>query len=191
TALFLTEFPRMDSLHLAWSAPLLLVLGAVTLDRLRQPLLALVPLAVSIVLVAPTWTDRLSYLGEPRAPFAGVQVPIATADDLAGALSEIQQRTRPREPIFVYPTSPLLYVLADRPNPTRFDHLNPGAADPRQLQQVIDDLAAAHVNVVVISDFWEAAWGSPGANVVLEDWLNAHFQEVARHGAYRVLIGRL
>ena len=34
-ALFGTQYPRMDTLHLAWSAPLLLVVGAVALDRVR------------------------------------------------------------------------------------------------------------------------------------------------------------
>jgi hypothetical protein len=186
-ALFATQFPRMDTLHLAWSTPLLLVLGAVALSRLVWPV-ALVGLTLSLALLAPIWIGRLESLSEPLAPVAGVRAPLQTAADLHDLVADIQQRTAPSEPIFVYPTSPLVYVLADRPNPTRFDHLNPGAASPAQLQSLIADLQRSQTRLVVISDFWEAAWGPPGENAMLEDWLNTHYAEVAQHGAYRVLV---
>jgi hypothetical protein len=196
SALFLTQYPRMDALHLAWSAPLLLVSGAVTLDRLR-PMLAGLVLLGAFALTAPTITSRLAAIEQPGVPIqdvryaAGIEVPEPTRTDLEGIVAEIQARTRQNEPIFVYPTSPLLYVLTDRPNPTRFDHLNPGAADAPQIEQVIGDLEASSVRLVVVSDFWEAAWGAPGANAVLEAWLASHFTEVARYGAYRVLLSGL
>jgi hypothetical protein len=185
-ALFLTEVPRMDTLHLVWATPILLVLGAVALERVPRALALAVGLAV-VALVWPTLSARATYLSEPRARVSDVAAPVATATDIQGTLDDIQQRTRPGEPIFVYPTSPLLYVLADRPNPSRFDHLNPGAANAQQIQGVIDDLQRANVRLVVVSDFWDAAWGPPGANAVLEDWINAHFTQVGKHGAYRVL----
>jgi hypothetical protein len=186
-ALLLTEFPRMDSLHLIWSAPLLLVLGAVALERVPRAV-ALAGLAATAVLLWPTFSSRLAYLSLPRAAVDGVWAPAQTAGDLQATVAEIRQRTNPGEPIFVYPTSPLLYVLADRPNPTRLDHLNPGAAGPSQIEQVIADLQRAGVRLVVISDFWRDAWGDPGANAELEAWLDAHYTEVARHGPYRVLL---
>ncbi len=188
TALFLTQYPRMDTLHLVWSAPLLLVVGAIALDRAR-PAFAALAVVATVALLAPTGLDRLAYVRQPLAKVADVVAPLPTANDLRGVVDEIQQRTRPGEPIFVYPTSPLLYVLADRPNPTRFDHLNPGAADARQINQVIADLTDAHVRLVVISDFWVSVWGPPGPNATIDDWLAAHFTEIARHGAYRVLAG--
>jgi hypothetical protein len=190
SALFLTQYPRMDTPHLAWSAPLLLVLSAVALDRTPALPAALV-CGATLWLLAPTWTSRVAYLAEPRAPVAGVEAPLATAADLRGVVAEIQQHSGPGEPIFVYPTSPLLYVLADRPNPTRFDHLNPGSADPRQIDQVIADLQRSNVKLIVISDFWQQVWGATGPNAVLEDWLNGHYAEIARHGSYRVLVAGL
>jgi hypothetical protein len=188
TALFLTELPRMDTSHLVWSAPLLLVVGAIALDRLPLKAAA-VGVTATVLLLAPNWTSRLAYLAEPRSPIAGVEAPRATVDDVQGAVAEIQQRTSPGEPIFVYPTSPLLYVLADRPNPTRFDHLNPGAADTQQLVQVVADVRS-NVRVVVISDFWQHAW-EPHGNEALEQILNSEFTQVARHGPYRVLVADL
>jgi hypothetical protein len=189
-ALLLTEFPRMDTLHLIWATPLLLVVGAVALERVPRAV-AVASLAATSLLLWPTLASRLSYVSLPRSPIDGIWAPTQTASDVQPTLEDIRQRTRPGEPIFVYPSSPLLYVLADRPNATRFDHLNPGSASPRQIQQVIADLERADVHVVVISDFWQTAWGAPGDNAVLEDWINAHFSEVARHGAYRVLVADL
>jgi 4-amino-4-deoxy-L-arabinose transferase-like glycosyltransferase len=199
TAIFCTQYPRMDTLHLAWSAPVLLVVGAVVMDRVRPAVAGLIALGL-IGLSWPVLSSRLDVLTDPspRVPIsaevryaAGLEVPQATATDLQGVVADIQGRTRPGEPIFVYPTSPLLYVLAERPNPTPFDHLNPGAATPAQIQGVIADIEAANVGLVVVSDFWQAVWGPPGANAPLETWLSSHFVEVARDGAYRVLASGL
>jgi hypothetical protein len=191
-ALFVTEFPRMDTLHLVWSAPLLLAVGAIALDRLPRTT-RLLALACTALLLAPTWTSRATYLLQPRAAVAGVEAPVATASALQGVLAEIQDRTAPGEPIFVYPTSPLLYVLSDRPNPTRFDHLNPGAAGAPQIDGVLADLQRSQVRLVVISDFWERAWGLPGtgANAALEDWLATRYTQVGQDGTYRLLASDL
>jgi hypothetical protein len=186
TALFLTEFPRMDTLHLAWSTPLLLVVGAIAFERAPRPIAVLAAVAVA-ALLWPGLASRLAYVAEPRARLADVTAPSDTVFEIQAVLDDVHQRTRPGQPLFAYPTSPLLYVLADRPNPTRFDHLNPGAADPAQINQVIADLERAYVPVLVISDFWEAGWGPPGGNAPLESYLASHYTEVARHGPYRVL----
>jgi hypothetical protein len=186
-ALFLTEFPRMDTLHLQWSAPLLLVIGAIALERIPRAA-ALACLGATALLLWPNFSSRLAYLSLPRAPIAGVEAPVQTAMDIQATVADIRARTQPGEPVFVYPTSPLLYVLADRPNPTRFDHLNPGAADASQIQTVIADLQRSNTRVVVISDFWQSVWGPPGANAPLEAFLATQYTEVGRHGPYRVLI---
>lgn len=185
-ALFLTEFPRMDTLHLLWSAPLLLVLGAVSLERLPRGV-AVASLAACAVLVWPTLSARITFVTLPRGTVDGVAAPARTAEDIQSTVEDLQSRTLPGEPIFVYPTSPLLYVLADRPNPTRFDHLNPGAANAQQIQDVINDLQRADVHTIVISDYWRDVWGPPGPNAPLEDWLFSHYTTVATHGAYRIL----
>ncbi|HEY0583722.1 MAG TPA: hypothetical protein VGE94_16180, partial [Chloroflexota bacterium] len=123
----------------------------------------------------------------PRAPLSDLEVPATTATEMAALTADIRQNTSKGEPIFVYPTAPLVYVLAERPNPTRFDHLNPGAASAADIQQVLTDLDAANVQVVVVSDFWRTVWGPPGANAPLEAYIDAHFAPVARYGGYRLL----
>ena len=193
TSLFLTQYPRSDSLHLAWSAPLLLVVGTVALQRVR-PLAAGVLVAWATFLCLPVLQYRVDQVAQATTAIAGIpaanglRVPAQTWSDLLNTIAEIQHRTSPSEPILVYPSSPLLYALSDRRNPTRFDHLNPGSATPAQLEQAIGDLE--RVRLVVVSDYWRHAWGPPGANASLEEWLFGRFQEVARFGPYRVLTRR-
>src|SRR5437667_425639 len=145
STLLLTQYPRMDALHLVWSAPLLLVVGAVTLDRLKPELAGLLVFG-AFVITGPTIVSRAMAIAQPTVPIstpryaAGIQVAERTRVDIEGVIAEIKARTQPSEPIFVYPTSPLLYALSERPNPSRFDHVNPGAANAEQINQVIGDL---------------------------------------------------
>jgi hypothetical protein len=193
TALFLTQYPRSDTIHLAWSAPLLLVVGTLALQRVpRLPATVLVIWAGLLCLpvlqfrVGQVVRATTTIQGIPAAN--GLRVPARTWSDLLNTIAEIQHRTPSGESILVYPSSPLLYVLANRPNPTRFDHLNPGAATSDQLRQVIQRLQDSDVKLVIVGEFWRQAWGPAGDNAILEDWLVAHFHEVARFGQYRVLV---
>jgi hypothetical protein len=188
-ALFATQIPRMDTLHLAWSAPILLALGAVALERARAPIV-IAALIGLVALAIPVAAARLQFIAQPREAIANLEAPTRTAHDLADTIADVQSRTSPSDPIFVYPTSPLVYVLSDRGNPTRFDHVNPGAANPQQIANLIADLERAEPQAVVISDFWAAAWGPSQVNRALEDYLTSHFVDAARYGAYRVLVPR-
>jgi hypothetical protein len=190
-SLFLTEYPRMDVAHLAWSAPLLLVLGAIAVDHLPGQV-GVLALSAVVLGSIPSLVWRSEPLREPVMPISdlpvadAIIVPTQTRDDLVGTVREIQARTEPREPIFVYPASPLLYVLAERPNATRYDHIYPDAAPPAEVAAVIRQLA--EVRLVVTSDFWRRFFGPPGTNAPLEQYLATHYQEVARYGAYHVLV---
>jgi len=192
-ALFLTQYPRMDTLHLAWSAPVLFVLGAVLLSRLLA-----VPAALGVLVVAacavPMLQSRVQpFVGQTLVSVEGVpsahglRVPRETRAHLEGVTGEVRSRTAPGEPIFVYPTSPLLYVAAERPNPTRFAHLHPGAANRSQVELVLRQLDAHAVRTAVVDDFWTRSWGPAGDNQPIEDYLATHFRVVARFGAYQVL----
>jgi hypothetical protein len=218
TFLFLTEYPRLDLSHLAWSAPVLLVVGAAVLEWPRRtpggPLLGalagprrplgscrgwaarlIIPatLAVLVLSSLPILQWRIGALSVPLVEVSGVPVlnglwsDRETRDDLVQAVLDVRARTAPGEPIFVYPSSPLLYVAAERPNPTRFDHLYPGAATPQEIQALVATLDTSGIQTVVISDFWLEAWGPAGPNQPLVDYLDTSFHEVARHGVYRIL----
>ena len=98
-------------------------------------------------------------LGAVRSPVAdGVRAPAAAAASLNPVLAEIARRTRPGEPIYVAPPrhdrvrvgNPLLYVLAGRPNATRYDVMQPGVVTTEGVQrEIVADLERRRVRLVV------------------------------------------
>jgi len=211
--MLLAEYPRLDTVHLAWSAPLALVAGAAMLDRLHRQLsqrwrlrvsghvvlwlaLVLVPALTALpsvyqrtqALLAPPDHTRLATYS-PVDGLDGVSAVLANENDQATLVAATRfavQISEPGEPIFVYPSSPLIYVMADRPNPTRFEHLYPGAATPEQLRYIIATLK--DVRVVVVNEAEMAFWGPPGANQSLETYLATRYRQMAVFGDYRVLM---
>ena len=216
---FLTQYPRIDDAHLAWSACLPLATGAVVLGQLHAQLsdrwslgraartvLGAVLVSVPVASALPALADRshdfvdVSDAGRlaPRLEsttietslpeIEGLIVPSEQAATLLAAIRFVRANTAPDEPIFVYPSSPLVYVASDRPNPTRFTHLYPGAASAQELQGVIAALDQTPVRIVVVSGAELAFWGPPAGNQPLEAYLAGTYREVARFGSYRVLM---
>jgi hypothetical protein len=215
---FLTEYPRVDEVHLMWSAGLPLATGVVVLPRLYTHLTrrwsatgASRYLVAAALLVVPI-AAGLRNLGIRSQGFVGLLDPGALPVELtsttmltgppavvgmvvsnkqAGALIAAAQfvavNTTPGEPIFVYPTSPLVYVLADRPNETRFTHLYPGSASPPELNRVIATLDQIPINLVVLSESDLAFWGPRSENAPLEAYLAANYHQISRFGEYVVL----
>ena len=215
---FMTEYPRVDEIHLAWSACLPLATGAVVLARLYTDFtrrwratgagrylvataLIVVPIATGLLnlairsqdFVALTDAGRLAphltsatTLTRPTA-VDGMVVNTDQASTLVAVAQFVTANTSPGEAIFVYPTSPLVYVLANRPNPTRFDHLYPGAASALELNRLIQTLDHAPVNLAVVSESDLTFWGPPAGNAPLEAYLVGNYHEIAQFGSYRVL----
>jgi hypothetical protein len=213
----LAEYPRMDEAHLAWSACLALTSGAVVLSRVYAILLdrwslhrlgravlyaTMLAVPVSTVLLnLPARTEGLIVKSDDggwrRAPLAavtglpgfdGVRVTGEQAASLVAAALYARDSTAPGEPIFVYPTSPLLYVMAHRTNPTRFAHLYPGAASEGELNQLVERLDQLPVRVVIVSDSRLLFWGPPEQNQPLEAYLATHYRDTVRFGELRVLL---
>jgi hypothetical protein len=216
---FLTEYPRMDEVHLTWSACLPLAIGAVVLSQLHvhlaerwrtgpaaRTVLGLALLVLPVATVVPGITARAEGIFElanggklaPRLATGwttmhlpaveGVLVADAQATTLQAVVGSVQSNTAPGEPIFVYPSSPLLYVMADRPNPTRFAHLYPGAASSDELERVIAILNQTPVRVVVVSYAAISFWGPPAENEPLEAYLSHNYSQRARFREYRVFV---
>lgn len=209
--ILLTEYPRIDEVHLAWSACLALATGAVVLGQASASLarrwtlhgvnhgvlvaaLVAVPAATALPnLVSRTegFIDtsrvaRLTVLADPPA-VRGLAVSDSQVAGLVAVAQHVRATTAPDEPIFVYPSSPLLYVMTERSNPTRYAHLYPGAASADDLRGIIAALGEIPVRVVIVSAAALSFWGPPAANQPLEDYLARSYTEVARFGEYRVL----
>jgi len=138
--LFLGIFPSAIWSHLAFvAAPVLLVLvavveGADLAVSGRSAVAAWIwRIAWSVVaLAAAVATARISldvrrWYPEPLGVARGsLRVAPEQRDLLRGATRFLERCARPGEPVFAAPDLPVLYFLAERPNPTRFDLVIPG-----------------------------------------------------------------
>jgi hypothetical protein len=87
-----------------------------------------------------------------------------------------------------------VYVLADRPNATRYDIAAPGIITSEQVQdEIVSDLQDNGVRVVV--RWTDPASATPEPNragrssgvTILDAYIAAAFKSVARYGDYEVL----
>ena len=166
TLAVLAMYPRSDTLHAMFAGPPLFVVGAWAMHRAHRALvgdagwtfraavfaaLLLVPVAA----VAPHayWRYVTIVHADPRSPTPPSYVPLGldramvlapehVADNVRGAVELVRAGTPPGEPFFAYPAVPMFNFLADRPNPTRFDHFFPGAITARDMAEVIEHLEA-------------------------------------------------
>jgi hypothetical protein len=214
---FLTEYPINDLAHLAWSAGVLLVVGCIVLDRLhnwlavrwRLTTASRVLLLVTLLLVPAfaalsvlSWRlhgvlrrDAITGLvrlhnferSDSVPALDGLWVPSEQVQEVAELRNTLQSTTLPDEPIFVYPTAPLIYVVAERPNPTRYEHLYPGTVPTTELIRVVDSLQESGVRTVVVSSHSLLNGQAVAGGGIVDDYLRTHFREVWRSGEYGIL----
>lgn len=217
-------YPRMDTMHVTFSGPLLFVVGAYALYRLFRAIERRLPdsagrlvyrgLLFTALLVLPaaaalpnvewridTWArgkEDGGHFATPDivsldVPGADVLVPSNTRWAIGGTAHYLRERTAPGEPIFVYPTLPMFYYLADRPNPTRFGHAYPGVATPAEVEEMIATLEARRVRYLVWDQFWVNEWGLGDRHLLnkpLTDYLLATYQTEVSIGSYHILARR-
>ena len=117
----------------------------------------------------------------------------------------IGDRVPAGEPIYVAPRrsdlvtagNPLLYVLADRPNPTRYDIQAPGVVTSEPVQrEIVADLRRTRPRVIVRDTSPVTAAREPNAAgrssgvTLLDDYIASAYREAERHGALVVLVRR-
>ena len=122
----------------AWALALLAVLGLIALHGLDRK---------RIQVLDPPPLERLS-----AATADGVRAEAREAAALNALVPYVQARVAPGEPVFVANPrhdrvkvgNPLVYVLLDRPNPTRYDVFQPGVITTAGVQrEVVEDLERA------------------------------------------------
>jgi hypothetical protein len=199
---------RPDEFHLI---PLSVVLaGAAAVAAARESGRASRAVLIGVVAVIALHgvERRAGQLLHPPA-LAGVPSPVADgvetspedARALASLLPRIHALTRPGEPIFVAPPrfdkvsvgDPLLYVLAERPNPTRYDVIQPGVATTAAVQrEIVADLRRARPPVLVrwldpraVADEPNGSSRSSGVTL-LDDELARTYGSPERYGAYEL-----
>jgi hypothetical protein len=205
----LAIFPRADSVHALYAGTLLLPVGAWALAgahhrlaaRISQPGQLMVfgaLMLVPVVAIAPLVYSRVTGLARPdpdvptnyvefeleRAP---VLVHQPLAEDLRDAIRFVQAGTPPGHPLFAYPVDPMANVLADRPNPTRFDHLMPGALTPRDMREVIASLERARPRYILWDQLFVGYWNVNQSNRPLNDFIWQCYWHVASFRRFLVL----
>jgi len=191
------EWPDLPHLAQLLPLPLLLAVrggarlaraGGARSPRARLALAALGVWSLAVLgwgfgtAVLPLWRER-SHAVSLHAAIPGVRVAPAAAGLVEQLVGEIDARTAPGEPIFVAPYAPMLYLLADRPNPTRYDLLFPGQLDAAVERELVDALDRAGVRVVAVDDH---AWGGRDELRLTQfapafaAWLDARFRVAAR-----------
>jgi hypothetical protein len=134
----------------------------------------------------PLVQDAATYvpLGLERAP---VLVPARQADLLRGVVSFLRANTARGEPVFAYPVDPLVNFLADRPNPTRFDHLMLGAMTLEDLDEAVATLETARPRYIL----WDLAgvvfWHTDMPNRPLSDYIWRCYRQVATFRLFLIL----
>jgi hypothetical protein len=123
-------------------------------------------------------------LGLERAP---VQVPQHVATSVRDAVRYVQAGTPPGAPFFAYPVDPLFNFLADRPNPTRFNHFIAGALTPSDLQDVIRDLDAAKPRYILWDHAGASYFPADLTNRPLSDYIWGCYAQVADFTPYLIL----
>jgi hypothetical protein len=149
------------------------------------------------------WLElRTDYEPLTLAPADGVRVQPERRGALESAVRAAQSRVPAGEPIYVATRrsdlvtsgDPLFYVLAERPNPTRYDIQAPGVITTAPVQrEIVRDLREASPRAII--RFTAAVTAAPEPNkagestgvTILDDYLKQTYRRAARHGPYVLL----
>jgi hypothetical protein len=205
---------RPDVFHTAPLAVMLAVLAAWAIAATRRSArriaglagaaLAALGLAYAIVEgLDRRWLELRTDYAELRLPPAdGVRVRESSRTPLERAVRYVRDRVPAGRPIYVATrrsdlvTSghPLFYVLAERPNPTRYDIQAPGVVTTAPVQrEIVRDLSRTRTPIVVR---WTAPLtaarepnegGEPTGITILDDHLRRAYRPAARFGAFSIL----
>jgi hypothetical protein len=203
---------RADVFHLVPLAavlPILLATAAASERRAGRTAWT-VALALALGLIAVHGLDlkRIQLLDPPPQEEIhvdvadGVKAPTAEARALTELSRYVRERVPPGEPVFVANPrfdlvkvgNPLVYVLVGRPNPTRYDVMQPGVVTTAPVQrEIVADLERSRPQLVIrwlnpVADQPEdnGAGRSSGVNL-LGDYIERSYEPVRRFGDYQVL----
>jgi len=203
---------RADEFHLVpLSAALAVALGLAAARERAVP--AKVALGVALAVVAVHGLDRRA--GELRHPPRLVAVPGTVADGvrtspadaraLRRVLRTVRRRASPGRPVLVAPPrfdrvrvgDPLLNVLLRRPNPTRYDVMQPGVVTTAKVQrEMARDLVRSRAPLVIRWNAPIAREREPNGSArssgvrLLDRTIAARYRRVARYGDYVILARR-
>ena len=203
---------RADEFHLL---PLsaALAIGVALAAAAERALAAKVALGVVLAIVAGHGLERRA--GQIRHPprlspvpgevADGVRTSPADAAALRRVLRVVRRRVPPGRPVLVAPPrydrvrvgDPLLGVLLQRPNPTRYDVMQPGLVTTAKVQrEMARDLVRSRAPVVIRWLAPTAREREPNGSArssgvrLLDRTIAARYRPLARYGDYLILVRR-
>jgi hypothetical protein len=203
---------RADEFHILPLSAALATALALAAARERA-LAARAVLAIALVTIAAHGLDRR--IGQLRHPPALVAIPGTVADGvkatprdvraLRRVMRVVRRRARPGRPVLVAPPrfdrvrfgDPMLNVLLQRPNPTRYDVMQPGVVTTAKVQrEMARDLIRSRTPVVIRWVLPAASRREPNGSArssgvhLLDRTIAARYRRLVRYGDYVVLVRR-
>lgn len=198
---------RTDEFHLvplAATLPTMLARAAAVERRPGWRIALLAPLALIVIHGLARKAGQALHppplAAVPGRAGTGVMTSPEDARALAGLIATVHELTLPEEPVFVANPrhdlvrvgNPLLYALLERPNPTRYDVMQPGIVTTSEVQR---EIVAALADTRVVVRWMHPTACEPEPNgagrssgvEILDLYLEEHFSEHSRHGHYVVL----
>ena len=152
---YLQVLVRSDPWHLVMTLSPCFVLCGWLFDRLPRALPVRM-VALALAAVALLGVQRLTrppvegLLATLDVPAGGVRLPPQDARFVRAAIEKTQAYAPPDRSIFVVPYQPMMYVLAERRNPTRWNYLWPGDQTEEDFRGIFEDLERDPPAVVLV-----------------------------------------
>jgi 4-amino-4-deoxy-L-arabinose transferase-like glycosyltransferase len=179
---------RADIIHFMYLMPLFaLVLGWMMdgrdipgrLFRQVRPLFIAYVLAAFLMFAAPMLLRTLNAPDQIQTRRGVVRVPARDT-----VVESVQAQVAAGEKILVYPYLPLYYYLTDTASPTRYEYFQPGMHTPQQAQEMLAEISAARVPVVLFDgSFWAkipTSWPGTPLSAIVRDPITDYIQREYR-----------
>ena len=141
-AMFATAWPRFDTTHLAYVAPLFYALAAIGIASLPKRWITVPAFLVSSLLFAVFTLNCFMNASKGEDLVSGVGRIRASGDD-AALLRTLEKNVPRGSELFVYPYLPVAYFLTLSKNPTRYSYLQPGMMSDSDEATALAELQAA------------------------------------------------
>jgi hypothetical protein len=149
------------------------------LFRQVRPLFIAYVLAAFLMFAAPTLLRTLNAPDQIQTRRGVVRVPARDT-----VVESVQAQVAAGEKILVYPYLPLYYYLTDTASPTRYEYFQPGMHTPQQAQEMLAEISAARVPVVLFDgSFWAkipTSWPGTPLSAIVRDPITDYIQREYR-----------
>jgi 4-amino-4-deoxy-L-arabinose transferase-like glycosyltransferase len=196
-ALWVSELHRKDIIHLIYGSPLFLIISFVLFKQCLGKKRVLYGLIIGILCLG---FFSLATINAVIATTANHQMSTRRGNiycfEEDGALDFLLEKTKPGEPVFIYPYYPMYYFLAAVKNPTRYSILIYQINTEAQFNEVINDLEKKRVKYVLWDtcvsgsnlSTWFPQYCQPSdERLILEKYLVEHYDVMGEKNKFKIL----